>query len=81
MNYFFNKLNFTVVAGHVAQLAQTLLSFAQNRRFSLLSLQGAAGILAMINGYLGDRGLSLRQGTIVYATLINAPSSTKHKLG
>ena len=36
----------------------------------------AAGILAVINGYLGDRGLSLRQGTIVDATLINAPSST-----
>jgi len=30
----------------------------------------AAGILAVINGYLGDRGLSLRQGTIVEATLI-----------
>lgn len=40
----------------------------------------AAGILAVINGYLGDRGLSLRQGTIVDATLINAPSSTKNKL-
>jgi IS5 family transposase len=41
----------------------------------------AAGILAVINGYLGDRGLSLRQGTIVDATLINAPSSTKSKDG
>ena len=39
----------------------------------------AAGILAVINGYLDDRGLSLRQGTIVDATLINAPSSTKNK--
>ncbi|MBN0856637.1 IS5 family transposase, partial [Pseudomonas aeruginosa] len=38
-------------------------------------------ILAVINGYLGDRGLSLRQGTIVDATLINAPSSTKNKDG
>ncbi|MDZ4321166.1 MAG: hypothetical protein U1A07_20390, partial [Phenylobacterium sp.] len=28
-----------------------------------------------------DRGLSLRQGTIVDATLINAPSSTKNKDG
>ncbi|BAW21882.1 ISPssy, transposase (plasmid) [Pseudomonas putida] len=37
----------------------------------------AAGILAVINGYLGDHGLSLRQGTIVVATLIHAPSSTK----
>jgi IS5 family transposase len=36
-----------------------------------------AGILAVINGYLDDRGLSLRQGTIVDATLIHAPSSTK----
>jgi IS5 family transposase len=41
----------------------------------------AAGILAVINGYLGDRGLSLRQGTIVDATLINAPSSTKNQDG
>ncbi|HBS0979660.1 TPA: IS5 family transposase [Klebsiella pneumoniae] len=41
----------------------------------------AAGILAVIDGYLGDRGLSLRQGTIVDATLINAPSSTKNKDG
>ncbi|PPB15865.1 IS5/IS1182 family transposase [Pseudomonas aeruginosa] len=41
----------------------------------------AIGILAVINGYLGDRGLSLRQGTIVDATLINAPSSTKNKEG
>ena len=41
----------------------------------------AVGILAVINGYLGDRGLSLRQGTIVDATLINAPSSTKNKEG
>jgi len=41
----------------------------------------AAGILAVINDYLGDRGLSLRQGTIVDATLINAPSSTKNKDG
>ncbi len=35
----------------------------------------------VINGYLGDRGLSLRQGTIVDATLIHAPSSTKNKDG
>ena len=35
----------------------------------------------MINGYLGDRGLSLRQGTVVDATLIHAPSSTKNKDG
>ncbi|ULT73793.1 IS5 family transposase [Pseudomonas sp. BC42] len=41
----------------------------------------AAGILAVINGYLGDRDLSLRQGTIVDATLIHAPSSTKNQDG
>jgi IS5 family transposase len=39
----------------------------------------AAGILGVINGYLGDRGLSLRQGTIVDVTLIHAPSSTKNQ--
>ncbi|MEE4460592.1 IS5 family transposase [Azotobacter chroococcum] len=41
----------------------------------------AAGMLEVINGYLGKRGLSLRQGTIVDATLIHAPSSTKNKDG
>ncbi len=41
----------------------------------------AAGILAVINGYLGDQGLSLRQGTIVDATRIHAPSSTKNQDG
>ena len=41
----------------------------------------AAGILAVITGYVGDQGLSLRQGTIVDATLINVPSSTKNKDG
>ncbi len=35
----------------------------------------------MINGYLNDRGLSLRQGSLVDATLIHAPSSTKNKDG
>lgn len=38
----------------------------------------ATRILGVINGYLGDRGLSLRQGTIVDTTLIHAPSSTKN---
>jgi IS5 family transposase len=41
----------------------------------------AAGILGVINSYLGDRGLLLRQGTIVDATIIHAPSSTKNKEG
>lgn len=39
----------------------------------------ATGILGVINSYLGDRGLSLRQGNIVDATLICAPSSTKNE--
>lgn len=41
----------------------------------------AGGILQVINGYLGDRGLLLRQGTVVDATIIHAPSSTKNKDG
>jgi len=41
----------------------------------------AGGMLEVINSYLGERGLSLRQGTIVDATLIHAPSSTKNKDG
>ncbi|AZD22436.1 Mobile element protein [Pseudomonas chlororaphis subsp. aurantiaca] len=39
----------------------------------------AAGVLALINGYPGDRGLPLRQGTIVDARLIHAPSSTRNQ--
>ena len=39
----------------------------------------AAGILGVINDYLGNRGLLLRQGTIVDATIIHAPSSTKNR--
>ena len=41
----------------------------------------ASGILEVINGYLGERGLLLRQGSIVDATIIHAPSSTKNKDG
>jgi IS5 family transposase len=41
----------------------------------------AGGILQVINGYLGDRGLMLRHGTVVDATIIHAPSSTKNKDG
>ena len=41
----------------------------------------AGGILQVINGYLGDRGLLLRHGTVVDATIIHAPSSTKNKDG
>ena len=41
----------------------------------------ASGILEAINGYLGERGLLLRQGSIVDATIIHVPSSTKNKDG
>jgi len=41
----------------------------------------AGGISQVINGYLGDRGLMLRQGTVVDATIMHAPSSTKNKDG
>ncbi|KPW39071.1 ISPssy, transposase [Pseudomonas coronafaciens pv. atropurpurea] len=37
--------------------------------------------MQVINGYLGYRGLMLRQGTVVNATIIHAPSSTKNKNG
>ena len=39
----------------------------------------AATMLATINAYLTGRGLLLRQGTIVDATIIRAPSSTKNQ--
>ena len=41
----------------------------------------AGGILQVINGYLGYRGLMLRQGTVVDVTIIHAPSSAKNKDG
>jgi len=55
----------------------TLLNF----RRLLERYELAGGMLEVINGYLGERGLSLRRGTLVDATLIHAPSSTKNKDG
>jgi IS5 family transposase len=40
-----------------------------------------AAIFDTINRYLSERGLLLRQGTLVDATIIHAPSSTKNKRG
>ncbi|WP_227525574.1 IS5 family transposase [Klebsiella pneumoniae] len=54
----------------------TILNFAACWRNT--SWRPASSLSSMA---LGDRGLSLRQGTIVDATLINAPSSTKNKDG
>ena len=39
----------------------------------------APKVLAAVNAYLTDKGLLLRQGTIVDATIVHAPSSTKNK--
>ena len=39
------------------------------------------GLLQEINGHLESRGLKLREGTIVDATIIAAPSSTKNRSG
>ena len=55
----------------------TILNF----RRSLEKHELAGGILQVINGYLGDRGMILRQGTVVDATIIHARSSTKNKDG
>ncbi|EFW81900.1 transposase [Pseudomonas syringae pv. theae ICMP 3923] len=38
-------------------------------------------ILAVTNGYLQEKVLSLRRGTIVDATIIHTPYSTKNKDG
>jgi len=40
-----------------------------------------AKILVRVNGYLENRGVKIGTGTIVDATLIEAPSSTKNKSG
>jgi IS5 family transposase len=36
-------------------------------------------IFAEVNGHLADKGITLRSGTLVDATIIDAPSSTKNK--
>jgi IS5 family transposase len=36
-------------------------------------------IFAEMNGFLADKGITLRSGTLVDATIIDAPSSTKNK--
>ncbi|GFM59935.1 hypothetical protein PSCICG_10950 [Pseudomonas cichorii] len=52
-----------------------------NFRHLLEKHQLAPAILAVINGYLQEKGLSLRQGPIVDATINHAPSSTRNKDG
>ena len=55
----------------------TILNFRR-----LLEVHDLAGqILAKVNAHLSRQGLSLRAGTIVDATIIAAPSSTKNKDG
>lgn len=57
--------------------ATTVLKFRR-----LLEAQGlTAMIFQVINAHLAAQGLMLREGTIVDATLIAAPSSTKNKDG
>jgi len=57
--------------------ATTLLKF---RRLLEAHELGAA-ILAEVNAHLTERGLLMRQGTVVDATIIAAPSSTKNSKG
>jgi len=57
--------------------ATTLLKFRR-----LLLAQGLTDqIFGRINAHLRERGLMLREGPIVDATLIAAPSSTKNEIG
>ncbi len=57
--------------------ATTLLKF----RHLLEAHHLTESIFAAINGHLAERGLFLREGTIVDATLISAPPSTKNRGG
>ena len=57
--------------------ATTLLKF----RRLLEQHDLTAAILAEVNQHLGERGLLMRQGTVVDATIIAAPSSTKNEDG
>ena len=55
--------------------ATTLLKF----RHLLEAKDLCAAIFETINAHLEERGLLMREGTLVDATIINAPSSTKNK--
>ena len=55
--------------------ATTLLKF----RHLLEEKDLCAAIFETINAHLEERGLLVREGTLVDATIINAPSSTKNK--
>ena len=57
--------------------ATTLLKF----RRLLEQHELTAAILAEVNAHLSERGLLMRQGTLVDATIIAAPSSTKNEEG
>ena len=53
----------------------TILAF----RYLLEEKNLAETIFKTVNRYLEERGLLMRQGTIVDATIVNAPGSTKNK--
>ncbi len=57
--------------------ATTLLKF--RRLLEQTDLTGA--MLVEVNAHLSERGLLMRQGTLVDATIIAAPSSTKNEAG
>lgn len=55
----------------------TILNFCH-----LLERQGMVeAIFADVNAHLADKGTTLRSGTLVDATIIDSPSSTKNKAG
>ncbi len=53
----------------------TILNF----RHLLEKHQLTEKLFAQVNAYLADKGVTLRSGTLVDATIIDAPSSTKNK--
>lgn len=50
-----------------------------NFRHMLGKHQLTEKLFTEVNVYLADKGVTLRSGTLVDATIINAPSSTKNK--
>jgi IS5 family transposase len=65
------------LAREAAPDATTLLKF----RRLLETHQLTERIFATINGHLAAKGLLLKEGTVVDATIISAPSSTKNQSG
>ena len=57
-------------------MEEALIEVPTRRRFAVIE-----PIFETVKAHLSEKGMTIRQGTIIDATLIAAPSSTKNKEG